>query len=88
MRCNALQVKVRSEAREIGSRAISKTASERTGEQAAMAQRAALAGMLSGKSPDLNTAVESLIAQQVSQCASACNCWNSLEYRYCICIST
>ena len=64
--CNALQVKVRSEARDIGNRAIGKTASEREGEQAAMAQREALTAMLSEKSPDLNTAVESLIAQQVN----------------------
>lgn len=59
------QVKVRSEARGIGNRAIKRAGAERAAEEAAMAQRAALAAMLSGKFPDLNTAVESLIAQQV-----------------------
>ena len=52
------QVKVRGEAEVIGERAIRRAAAERATEEAAAEERAALAAALSGKSPDLEAAVQ------------------------------
>ena len=58
---------MRADAKKIGGRAIRRAAAERTVEEAAVAQRAALSSMLMGKSPDLNRAVDALIARQARE---------------------
>ncbi len=70
----ALQVSVRAEAKRIGQRAIKRAAAERTAEDNAAAQRAALASALSGQPPVVTAQMQSLVCGSSNYMDSHAGC--------------